>query len=248
MARRWVVTVIAGALALSCVGRRGGNDEVVVFAAASLTAAFEELASAFEAAEGTPVAFSFEGSTTLAAQLIAGAPADVFASADEAQMARVEAAGRAIAARPFATNRLVLITPADDPAGIREPADLARPGVRVVLGAADVPAGRYARALLDELGILAAVESNVVSNEDDVKGVLTKVRLGEADAGIVYVTDVTSERDVRMLPLPAASDVPTYLIASIDDAPNAAAARAFVAFVGSPQGRRILEGHGFGTP
>lgn len=180
-------------------------------------------------------------------QIVEGAPADVFASADGAQMDVVAEQDLVSRRVDFATNRMAIVTPADDPAGIDGPADLARPGVKLVLAAPQVPAGVYAREALDRLGILDAVEANVVSNEEDVKAVVNKVALGEADAGIVYVTDVTDR--LRMIDFPPDVDVKVrYPIATLSGAADASAARAFYDLVTSPEGTRILEAHGFGTP
>jgi molybdate transport system substrate-binding protein len=239
---------LVGLLVLTALVACAPSDEdVVVFAAASLQGAFVEVAESFEA--GHPevdVVLSFAGSSLLAAQIARGAPADVFAAADRAQMDAVVRQGRVSSPLIFATNQIVLVVPAGDPASIEDAADLARPGVRVVLGAREVPVGAYARAFLRSLGVAEAVEENVVSNETDVKEVLSKVRLGEADAGIVYRTDVTSG---------VAGDVETILL----DAPPAAypialstgagrEAAGFVDFLTSPEAGRILEKHGFGAP
>jgi molybdate transport system substrate-binding protein len=227
-----------------------GEDEVTVFAASSLTEAFTELGTMLEEARpGTSVAFNFTSSSDLAVQITQGAPADVFASADTAQMDVVAD----VADEPieFATNRLVVITPADDPAGIARVEDLANTGVKVVLAAPEVPAGNYAREGLDRLGLLQEVEANVVSNEEDVKAVVTKVALGEADAGIAYVTDVTEdvEEDLRAIEFPEEAPVlATYPITVLSEARALDGARAFVDLVTSPEGARVLERYGFGTP
>jgi molybdate transport system substrate-binding protein len=144
-----------------------------------------------------------------------------------------------------------VITPADNPATIEEPEDLARDGVTVVLAAEEVPVGNYARRFFDELGILDEVEANVVSNEQDVKDVLTKIRLGEADAGVVYVTDITPEveSEVQAIETP---DIPTaratYGIAEISDAPNPEEATLFLDSVLSADGARVLGEYGFEIP
>jgi molybdate transport system substrate-binding protein len=230
----------------------GGLGEVTVFAASSLTASFTELGTMLEGEHpDTKVTFNFASSSDLAVQITEGAPADIFAPADTVQMDVV--AGEDLADDPveFATNRVIVLTPADNPAGIESVEDLARPGIKVVLAAPEVPAGDYARESLDRLGLLQAVEANVVSNEEDVKSVVTKVALGEADAGIAYVTDVTEdvEEDLRAFEFPdEARVVATYPITVLSAAPNPAGAQAFFDLVTSEEGASVLERHGFGAP
>jgi molybdate transport system substrate-binding protein len=225
---------------------------VTVLAAASLTEALGDVARAFEAAHpGVHVAPSFAGSQALVAQVMEGVPADLVVLADDRQMARLTAAGRVTTPATVATNHLAVLVPRDNPAGLQAAADVARPGVRLVLAGPDVPAGRYARLALGRLGVLAAAEANVVSLEDDVKGVVGKVLAGEADAGIAYRTDVTPALADRLtrLPLPAAADVvASYSVARILDAPNPRAAAAFRAFLVGDTARTILARHGFGAP
>lgn len=240
--RRAVAATAIAALIVSCSPAAG--REVVVFAASSLTEAFTELGRRFERAHpGTTVTFSFASSAELAVQIEGGAPADVFASADPALVARLDDLVRGEPVR-VATNRLVVVTPRDDPAGVARPADVARPGVALVVAAPEVPAGKYARVALRRLGVLAAAERNVVSNEADAKAVVTKVGLGEADAGVCFATDVTAE--LRALELPPRAQVPAaYPVAALS---ADADARTFVSFVASARGRAVLEGHGFGPP
>jgi molybdate transport system substrate-binding protein len=242
--------VLACALATSC----GSGDpyDATVLAAASLSEAFAEIAAAYESGHpGAEVALELAASSTLAAQVRAGAPFDVLATADERTMAdawRAELVERPVA---FATNRMVLIVPADDPAGVRAVEDLARPGVDVVLAHPDVPAGAYARSALAALGIESAVEANVVSNALDVKVVAAAVSLGEADAGIVYASDVTPAlaARVRVLPIPErAGGRAVYPIAAAADPEHPRGSRAFLDLVRSPMGRKILAAHGFGAP
>ena len=177
-----------------------------VFAAASLTAAFGEIGKAFEAAHPwVTITFNFAGSQALATQINAAAPADVFASANNTQMGVVTKAGRieASASKPFVNNRLVVIYPKANPAGIQALQDLAKPGVKLVLADKSVPVGQYAVSFLDNAvkdasfgaTYKADVLKNVVSYELDVKSVLTKVELGEADAGIVYTTDAATRHE-----------------------------------------------------
>lgn len=235
--------------------------ELTVFAAASLTDAFRAIAREFEAANpGVTVMYNFAGSQQLAQQLAQGAPADVFASANEAQMRAAVDAGRVAAdsVALFARNELVAVA-ADGTSGVSRLEDLAAPGVKVVLAAGDVPAGRYALAFLDKAaadpafgaGYRARVEANVVSYEQNVRAVLAKVSLGEADAGIVYVTDVVAAPDspVRRIEIPDALNVAAdYPIAPVSDAQHPDAARRFVEFVGGDGARAILEQHGFRLP
>ncbi|MFI5372783.1 MAG: molybdate ABC transporter substrate-binding protein [Candidatus Eisenbacteria bacterium] len=231
---------------------------VTVFAAASLTEAFDELARDFETAHpGTTVRCSYAGSQQLAAQLAAGARADVFASADTRWMSDAVSQGRIDGEpRVFARNVLAVIVPAANPARIDRFQQLARPGVKLVICAASVPAGRYARELLSRLeavpgagpGWSAKVLANVVSEEDNVRGVVGKVALDEADAGIVYRSDLLASlrRAVRMVPVPDSLNVVAeYPLAVVKDAPTGALARAFADFVCSAEGQRVLAAHGF---
>ncbi len=225
---------------------------IVVFAAASLEAVFDEAASRFAARpDGTEVVIHAAGSQILATQLLEGARADLFASADAHQLDRVRDVGLFVAGTPFATNSLVVVTPLDNPGHVQTPIDLARPGLRLVLAGPDVPAGAYAREALQRLGIAGAVDAGRVSEESDVRGVLAKVALGEADAGIVYRTDLGSALadTVRTIPLPAAADVrATYWIARSSDTPRSVAADGFTAWLLSTEGRSLLAEHGFSSP
>ena len=230
---------------------------VTVFAAASLREAFEAAARAFTAETGFAVRFDFAGSDALATQIEEGAPADVFASANAAQMERLRKAGL-VAGEPhtFARNRLVLIVPSTNPGRIESPADLQKSGLRLVLAAPAVPVGAYARTMFEKLSSAAGygpdyakrVVANVVSNELDVKAVVTKIATGEGDAGIVYATDVTPAvaPRVRVIAVPSfAAPVAGYPIAAMRTAPSPSGARAFVDFVLSPEGQRFLSERGF---
>ena len=235
------------------------SQTLTVFAAASLREAFEAAGPAFTKKTGVTAVFNFGGSDTLATQIAAGAPAGVFASANEAQMKRVGDANLLAApAVPFARNRLVLVTPLANQKAVRSLADLARPGVAVVLAAPEVPVGRYARASFAKMNgrpgypadFAKAVEKNVVSNELDVKAVATKIALGEADAGIVYATDVTPavSPNVNTIGLPSEAQIEaTYPLAILTAALDAAAARAFVDFM-LHDGQRFLRERGFLAP
>jgi molybdate transport system substrate-binding protein len=232
---------------------------LTVFAAASLQAAFGELGRNFEAANpGVKVAFNFAGSQQLAQQLAQGAPADVFASANNAQLNAAVTAGRIVSgtSRIFARNRLVVVLPAANPAKLQALPDLAKPGVKLVLAAKAVPVGQYSLDFLrkasaaPEFGAAysATVLANVKSYEDNVKAVLTKVALGEADAGIVYSTDVTPDvKDkVSKLVIPdALNTVAAYPIAATQDSKRADLAKKFVAYVLSDEGQNVLARAGF---
>lgn len=225
------------------------GGELTVYAAASLTAAFDELAAEFEAANpGVDVRpIVYDGSSPLATQLIEGAPADVFASADERTMRTVADADLLDGdAEPFATNTLRIATPAGNPAGIDALDDLGDPAVAVVLCAPEVPCGAASHDLLD----LEGVEVTPVSEEQNVTAVLAKVRAGEADAGLVYATDVAAAGDAVESIVPEHADevVNTYPIGALAGAANPDAAAAFVAFMLSDDGRSVLASFGFGAP
>ncbi|MCB0880965.1 MAG: molybdate ABC transporter substrate-binding protein [Thermoleophilia bacterium] len=214
---------------------------VTVYAAASLTNVFQ--------AAAPRVRYSFAGSDQLAFQIEQGAPADVYASANVRYPNTLYRKGLVERPRIFAYNVLVVLVPKANPARIRSIPDLARPGVKLVLAAPTVPAGAYARTVLHRLDADAALQ-NVVSEEPDVRGVVTKVALGEADAGIAYWTDFASQRRrVGFVGIPAAAQ-PTvaYSVAVTRAASDRARARAFVRYLLSPDGRRWLRRYGFRTP
>jgi molybdate transport system substrate-binding protein len=227
---------------------------LTVFAAASLAAAFREMAPEFERAADWKVRFSFGASSALRAQVQQGAPADVFASADWAQM-RPLAAARVVAEPVvFARNRLVVAVPAANPGRIRSPADLSRPGVRLVSAPEVVPIGGYTQRALRKLALQpgygsaysARVNANVVSREPNVRAILAKVELGEADAAIVYESDARSSRRVRAIPIPDAANVlAEYPAAVVTASRHRAGAEAFIRYLGSAQARAILRARGF---
>jgi len=252
MNRRGRRSALLAAGLAACGCREAQPADAVVLAAASLTEPFGEIAAAYERSHpGAEVVLEFAASSTLAAQVRAGAPFDVLATADERTMSEAWRAGRVREPATFASNRLVVIAPRDDPAGVRSIEDLARPGVAVVLAQADVPAGAYARRALEGLGIAGRVEANVVSNALDVRAVAAAVALGEADAGIVYATDLTPalRGRVRVFPVPERVSVrAVYPIAVAAEPEHPAGARAFADFVRSEAGRAILAAHGFGPP
>ena len=250
-----------GATPALAEAQRPDAATLTVFAAASLVDAFEEIGARFRHLHpGITLRFNFAGSHQLAAQLEHGALADVFASADQRWMARVRdlrlAAGDPVV---FARNRLVVILPIGNPAGVERLEDLGRAGLKLVLAADAVPAGAYSREMLRQLsrrrGFGADYErrvlANVVSEEESVKGVVAKVQLGEADAGLVYHSDVSSTLAGRLRVLPApdeASVVASYPIVALAASAAPASARAFIELVSGPEGRAILAEHGFVPP
>ncbi|MFC7326551.1 molybdate ABC transporter substrate-binding protein [Marinactinospora rubrisoli] len=227
-------------------GAAGAEERTLtVFAAASLTDTFGELGERFEADHpDTVVEFNFAGSSELAQQITEGAPADVFAAADTRTMDQVADAGATEGEpRVFARNRLEIAVPPDNPAGITGLADLAGDDVQVALCAEEVPCGAAAQTVLDESGV--AVEP--VTRERDVRAALTKVRLGEVDAALVYRTDVLSAGDdVRGIEFPEAAEaVNSYPIAVLADAPEPELAAAWVELVRSEAGGEVLTAAGF---
>ena len=229
-----------------------------VFAAASLTDAFMEIGKSFEAAHpGTTVAFNFAGSQALRTQVEEGAPADVFASASAKEMDALVFGNHVdgSTSKPFLKNKLVVILPADNPAGIDSLDDLATSGTKLILAAEEVPVGNYARQALDlmngQLGtdFKDKVLANVVSNEDNVKQVVAKVQLGEADAGIVYTSDAVAVRDLQTIEIPGDLNViAIYPIAPLANSANADLAAAFVGYVLSDEGQAVIQKWGFAPP
>jgi len=231
---------------------------LTVLAAASLTESFNEMGKLFEAQNpGVTVSFNFAGSQQLAQQLDQGAPADVFASASKKYMDAAVTSKRVVKydAKTFVTNRLVVIFPKDNPAKLTTLQDLAKPGLKLDLEDKSVPAGQYSLDFLDKAvkdstfdpSFKDNVIKNVVSYETDVKAVVSKVALGEADAGIVYITDFNAAADkLGKLDIPdALNTVATYPIAAISDSKNADLASAFVTLVLSPDGQAIMTKYGF---
>lgn len=225
----------------------GLEAEVVVLAAASLTDSFTELAAEFEAAHpGTTVRLTTGGSSALAQQVVAGAPADVFASASPETMAVVTDAGLAAAApTPLARSSLVLAVPAGNPGQVTELADLADPDRVVALCEEQVPCGAAAARVLAQAGVVASPDTL----ERDVRAVLAKLTLGEVDAGLVYRTDALAAGDaVEAIALDSPAAATDYLVAPLAQAPSPSAAVAFVAHVTGEPGRRVLAGDGFALP
>jgi len=223
------------------------TGDITVLAAASLTESFKEIGTAFEAANaGSKVSFSFAASSALVTQINQGAPADVFASADTANMDKLtRASGAGVSAAPvtFATNKLQIIVGKGNPKGITGVADLAKSGLIYVAAAPEVPIGAYAKQVLDK----AKVNVTPKSLEADVKSVVNKVTLGEADAGIVYTTDVKAAGDKAVgVTIPDELNViANYPIAVTKATKNSTAATAFVAFVAGSAGQTILAKYGF---
>ena len=240
------------ATAALLLGTLTSAQALTVFAASSLTEAFETLAATFEKQQETEVLLNFGGSSALATQIGQGAPADVFASADEAQM-QVVAGLLAGKAQIFARNRLVLI--ATEEGGVNSLEGLAEPGVLLVLAAPEVPVGNYAREALEKMnGVYGAdfserVLENLVSEESNVRQVALKVELGEADAAIVYETDAAVAKNVVTIPIPDDLNVlGSYPVAVLAGSAQPELAQAFVELVLSAQGQAVLTGRGFQPP
>ncbi|MGV8979531.1 MAG: molybdate ABC transporter substrate-binding protein [Cellulomonas sp.] len=225
----------------------GPTGAITVFAAASLTGSFTTLGKQFEAANpGTTVTFSFGGSSSLATQITEGAPADVFASASVKNMDAVVAAAAAGAPATFAKNAMEIAVPPSNPAHIAGLSDLAKAGVKVALCQPEVPCGAVAAKVLTAAGVTLTP----VTLEADVKATLTKVQLGEVDAGIVYVTDVLAAGDkVTGVKIPADVNASTsYPIATLTASKNPALAKAFADYVLSADGASVLTATGFQKP
>ena len=267
MRSRFLSLAVAASIALLVAGCGGSTDaassgtprpstsathaaltgELTIYAAASLRSAFEEIATQFVAANPgvTVVPIDYDGSSTLATQIIGGAQVDVFASADQANMAKVTDEGLATDPKLFASNTLVIVVPAGNPGGVEDLGDLSDDSVTVVLCAPEVPCGAASATLLSNAGVAVTP----ASLEQNVTAVLTKVQSGEADAGLVYATDVRGASGVESLvPAGAADVVNRYPISVLTDAPNPDAADGFRAFVLGDQGQAVLEDLGFGSP
>lgn len=244
--------VVAVLVSSGCGRSSDERRPLNVYAASSLTEAFRELETRFEATHpGSDVTLSFAGSQVLRLQIEQGADADVFASANSDHMAALLAAGKVRAPQVFARGELVVIVPHDNPAGLSSYADMPR-ARRIVVGTEQVPAGRYTREALERLATErgddfdAAVRRRVVSTESNVRLVRAKVELGEADAALVYRSDALASERVKVLPIPksAQPDI-TYPIALLEDADNDEQGQAWLRFVQSQTGRDVLRKHGF---
>jgi len=245
---------LAAGLVIAVAAASGAQAaDLVVSAAASLNNAFRELAPAFEAQNpGTTLVFNFAASDALLAQIAKGAPADVFAAADQETMDRAEAQKLLGAGtrRNFVANSLVLITPGDSTLALKALADLQRPEVkRFAIGnPAGVPAGRYAKGALEAARLWTAVEPKAV-NASNVRQALDYVARGEVEAGFVYATDAAVQKDKVKVAFTVATETPiSYPVAVVAGSAHAEVARKFVDFVLSPAGQAVLARHGFGKP
>ena len=250
-----LLSLLLGGCSNSNVGTE--PRRLTVYAAASLSDAFTEMGQAFEVAHPRiAVTFNFGGSQNLRTQIEQGAPADVFASANAKEMDALVSGNlvRPSAPKIFLRNQLILILPKDNPAGITSLEDLGRPGLKLILAAEEVPAGRYARQILTNLNAVYGstykenVLENVVSNEDNIRQAVTKVQLGEADASIVYVSDAVAVPELQRIDIPADMNVTAkYPIAPLAGSANSDLADQFIDYVLSQEGQATLEKWGF-TP
>ena len=259
MMNKPVFVAIFAALVLSMsAGFAQSPDELTVFTAASLTGAFGEIGEIYENETGIHVAFNFDGSQALRTQLENGAYADLFASANMKQMNAVRESGLVnnSSVAIFTRNKLSLIVPKDNPANIRNLTDLARPGVKIVMGTKDVPVGDYALQIIAKLGNDSAygpdyeteVMANVISQETNVNYVVTKVALGEADAGFAYVSDITEELASKIdnIVIPDEYNIiAEYPMGILLESKYPAESQVFMDLVMSDEGRAVLEKYGF---
>lgn len=234
-----------------------GNQQLTIFAAASLKDAFQEIGQDFETANpGVKVTFNFAGSQTLSTQITLGATADVFASANHAEMDKLITGGmvRQDASMDFLTNRLVVILSPDNPAKIATLHDLTRAGLKILTADETVPAGKYTLEVLKKLSadpsfgddFITLVLNNLVSKENDVKLVVAKVQLGEADAGFAYFSDTVAASQLKFLEIPARDNViARYPIAFLNNSTQDELARSFLGYILSPAGQEILKKWGF---
>lgn len=251
-----VVFLLVGCSSTTPEAETPEPQELIVFAASSLTDAFNGLEKAFEAAnEGVDVIMNYASSSQLAAQLNEGIAADVYASANPTQMQVVIDGGRIAAGTDtlFVSNRLVVITPADNPANITSLEDLANEGIALVLAVEGVPVRAYTDQIVAArpADFQEAFYANLVSEEDNVRQVSAKVALGEADAGVVYTSDVTpdiADKVAQINILDEQNVIATYPIAPLTDAQNPELAQSFITFVLSDEGQAILANWGFGAP
>ncbi len=235
-------------------GRTLAQTPLLVFAAASLSDVFLALEEEFEQLNPeVDVVLNLASSSTLANQILLGARADVVASADEAQIERLRDAGLVDDAQVFAYNRLALVVPSDNPAGLNAPVELARPGLRLVFASPGVPVRGYSDLVLERLATQQHIEvgdvlANLASEENNVRQVLFRIAFGSADAGFVYRSDITPELADRIAVIPLPNDInvrATYPVAVLADSANEQLARAFIAFLHSSAGQRRLQDHGF---
>ena len=257
MRHNFFLTLSLILIATGCSAAASGPEirTLNIFAASSLTEAFTEMATNFEAANpNVTVIFNFAGSQTLKTQIEEGAPADVFASANKPEMESLIASGFVAtdAAQIFLLNRLVVILPSENHIGLEKLQDLARPGVKLVLAAEEVPVGSYTRQSLElmkgqfGMDFKDRVFANVVSNEDNVRQVVAKVQLGEADAGIVYTSDTVAVPDLKKIVIPAELNVSAeYPIALLTGSAHKELGADFIDYVLSAEGQAVLQNWGF---
>jgi molybdate transport system substrate-binding protein len=237
----------------------GAGASLTVFGAASLKGALDKAKTAYEAANpGTTLTVSTDSSSTLETQIEQGAPADVFLSADTTNPKKLVDGGFASGTPTvFAGNKLTVVTPTDNPAGLTSPMDLAKSGIKVIAAGDEVPITKYATQLVANLakqpgapaGFVDAYNANVVSKEDNVKALISKIELGEGDAGIVYVTDAAASQKVKTLDVPDAANVlATYSGVVVKASPNQDAASKFLTWFAGPDGQAILSSFGFLPP
>ena len=233
--------------------------DLTIYGAASLKGALEAAKAAYETANpGSTLTISTDSSSALETQIEQGAPADVFLSADTSNPKKLVDKGLAEGdSVTFAGNKLTVIVPAGNPAGIMTPADLARAGIKVIAAGDEVPITKYATQLIANLAkesgypadFAAGYTANIASKEDNVKAVVAKIELGEGDAGIVYVTDAKASTKVETIDVPDAANVPaTYAGVVVKASANAVAAKAFLDWFAGPDGQAILSGFGFLPP
>jgi molybdate transport system substrate-binding protein len=236
--KRLAALALVAAAALPVAG--AASTRITVYAAASLTEVFPRIAP-------NPH-YNFAGSDTLATQIEQGAPADVFASASPKQAELLHDDGFLRRPTVFATNKLIVLVPRSNPANVKSIYDLRRKGIKVVIGTPTVPIGSYARQILDALGITSAVMKNVVDQESDVKDIVAKIALGEADAGFVYITDARAAgKKVHVITVPGWAQPPIrYEIGIVRSTKHLAAVQAFIREIKSPRGRKLLARAGFG--
>lgn len=251
-----VATIVAVAACAGPDGHAPAAASLTIYAAASLEAAMAKAVEAYAASNpGTTLALSVDSSAALETKIEQGAAADVFLSADQSNPQKLVDAGLTIGpVVPFAGNGLAIVVPSANPAGIRAPSDLARPGLKIVAAGGAVPITAYASRLVSNLASLpgypaqfvTAYETNVVSREDNVAAVLAKVELGEGDAGIVYATDARASGKVATIPIPAGANVrATYGGVVVRSSRSPGAAAAFLTWLAGPAGQAVLSSFGF---
>ena len=259
MMNKRVFVALFAALVLSIsAGFAQSPDELTVFTAASLTGAFGEIGEIYENETGIHVAFNFDGSQALRTQLENGAYADLFASANIKQMNALRESGLVnnSSVAIFTKNKLALIVPKDNPANIRNLTDLARPGIKIVMGTKDVPVGDYALQIIARLGNDSAygpdyerdVLANVISQETNVNYVVTKVALGEADAGFAYISDITQDMTSKIDKIVIPDEyniIAEYPMGMLLESKYPAESQVFMDLVMSDEGRAVLEKYGF---